>query len=253
MRMIATLLVVSIFSMLLAGCGSFYSSIPKNTVMVKKINQDKPAEEVEYNGVLSEESVKMLSVNAVNKYFGHNLSVDDILIETTSMDQQQIKAVLADATNDMKMKLGFLVEYKEQLGEVANGIYMSTIVNKYDSEDIYGVVMNAKDGEVVGLSRVDAEKRPTSVDKKFDINGMVAKADQFIETMGDYTQSALEWDDSYYLSGYVTELYYKKKDSDVVELSVLINTLTGEVVGFYKDIMTILQLWIGKRMYEISK
>lgn len=253
MRTIATLLVLSLFSLLLVGCGSFYTGISKNTVMVKKINQEKPAEEVEYGGLLSEETVNTLSINAINKYFGHNLSLDDVLIKTASMDQQQIKAVLADATSHMDMKQGFLVEYKDQLNKVAGGIYMSTVVNKYDSEDVYGVVMNAKDGEVIGLSRMNIEKRPSSAEnKKYELTEVVGLAEQFIEAMGDYNQDELEWDDSYYLSGYVTELYFKNKGTDEVALSLLVNIGSGEVVGFYKDIMTVLQLWIGKRMYSLS-
>ncbi|MDQ0114858.1 hypothetical protein [Paenibacillus harenae] len=254
MRTIATLLVVSLFSSLLAGCGSFYTGISKNTVMVKKTNQEKPDAEVEYGGLLSEDTVKTLSVNAVNKYFGHNLSLDDAMIDTSSLDQQQIKAVLADATSEMDMKQGFLVEYREQLIKVAGGIYMSTIINKYDSEDMYGVVMNAKDGEVIGLSKVNIEKRTSSPteSKKYKLTEVVGLAEQFIETMGDYEQDALEWDDSYYLNGYMTELYFKNKETDEVALSLLINIGSGEVVGFYKDIMTVLQLWIGKRMYSTS-
>lgn len=243
----AAFMILSLLSLTLTGCGSFYSGISKDTVMVKKIPQEKPGEMVEYNGVLSEDTVKTLSVNAVNKYFEHNLSLDDILIEMSFMDQTQIKSLLADATRNVDMERGFLVEYKEPLKKVAGGVYMATMMNKYDSSDVYGVVINARDGEVLGLSKVNMSES-SRAEKKLTYEDLTNNADEFVKGMGDYKLNDLQLEDSFYLRGGV-EFYYKNKNSNEVVLSLLVDMSTGQIIGFYKDMMTILQFIIVKEAY----
>lgn len=243
-KYIAAVLILSLTAMILSGCAGFYSGVSKDTVMVKKIPEQKPDEVVEYNGVLSEETVKTLSMNAVNKYFEHNLSLDDIVFEMFFMDQQGIKTLLADATSNVKMDRGFLVEYKEPLKKVASGVYMANVMNIYDPSDAYGVVINAKDGEVLGISIVtnpSAEKQQKGLSHE-ELEGI---ANEFVESLGEYKLSDLELDDALYYRGSV-EFYYIKKNSDEVVLSVLLNANTGQGIGFYKDMMTVLQLLMNK-------
>lgn len=243
-KYIAAALILSLTAMILSGCAGFYSGVSKDTVMVKKIPEQKPDEVVEYNGVLSEETVKTLSMNAVNKYFEHNLSLDDIVFEMFFMDQQGIKTLLADATSNVKMDRGFLVEYKEPLKKVASGVYMANVMNIYDPSDAYGVVINAKDGEVLGISIVTNP----SVDKQqkmFTNEELESRANDFVESLGEYKLSDLELDDALYYRGSV-EYYYMKKGSDEVVLSVLLNANTGQGIGFYKDMMTVLQFLMNK-------
>lgn len=251
-KYIAAVLILSLTAMILSGCAGFYTGVSKDTVMVKKIPEQKPDEVVEYNGVLSEETVKTLSMNAVNKYFEHNLSLDDIVFEMFFMDQQGIKTLLADATSNVKMDRGFLVEYKEPLKKVASGVYMANVMNIYDPSDAYGVVINAKDGEVLGISKLtnpSVEKQQ----KELSHEELEGHANEFVESLGEYKLSDLELDNALYYRGSV-EFYYIKKNSDEVVLSVLLNANTGQGIGFYKDMMTVLQFLMNKMksvyMYE---
>ncbi|REK75008.1 hypothetical protein [Paenibacillus paeoniae] len=248
----AIAIIISLMSMTLSGCADFFSGIPKDTVMVKEIPQEKPGDVVEYNGVLSEETVKTLSMNAVNKYFENNLSLDDIQFEMYFMDQQGIKSLLADATQNVDRERGFLVEYKEPLKKVASGIYMATVLNIYDPSDVYGVVINAKDGEVLGLSKVN-DLGKTMSKNELSHNQLVGYADEFVKDIGDYKLSDLQLGDNFYYRGSV-EFYYTKKGTDEVVLSVMLNAPTGQTVGFYKDMMTVLQFLLNKvkmtYMYE---
>ncbi|MFF2885805.1 hypothetical protein [Paenibacillus sp. NPDC057967] len=242
-KYVALAVSLTLASMALSGCAAFYTGIPKDTVMVKKIPEQKPGEEVEYNGVLSEETVKTLSMNAVNKYFEHNLSLDDIMFEMYFMDQQGIKSLLADATLNVKMDREFLVEYKEPLKKVASGVYMANVLNIYDSSDVYGVVINAKDGEVLGLSKVNDLSMVKQ--KELSREELESHAHAFVEGIGEYKLSDLELGDTFYYRGSV-EFYYMKKGSDEVVLSVLLNAYTGKGIGFYKDMMTVLQFLMNK-------
>ncbi|MCQ6559781.1 hypothetical protein [Paenibacillus mendelii] len=241
-------------SLLLTGCSGFYTSIPKDTVMVKKIIQETPADEVEYNGVLSEETVKTLSISAVNKYYSHNLSLDDIEFEGFSMDQAQIKELLAKNTKDLYGEQGFLVEFKTQLSKVPSGIYIVAVMNKYDATDIYNVVMNAKDGDVVAISKVVISEK-TKVEKKPTVqrlSELETIGDQFIAGMDDYKPADLVLDDtSYRYGGSTAELYYKSKENDAIVLNIVIDVDTQKVVGFYKDIMTVLQYIVSKYAFSI--
>ncbi|UVI28570.1 hypothetical protein [Paenibacillus spongiae] len=240
--------------LLLTGCSSFYTSIAKDTVMVKKINQEAQPAEVEYNGVLSEDTLRSLSVSAVNSHYGHNLSLEDVQFEGFAMDQAQIKQLLARDGRQYKTDQSFLVEYKTQLAKVSKGIYILSVMNKYNATDLYNVVMNAADGDVIGISKVDFVK--TAVKDKgsraLRLDELAIIAEPFIANMDGYEPDGLELDDtSLYMIGEKTELRYKAKGTDDIVLSLLIDLETRKVTGFYKDIMTALQDIVNKYAYRI--
>lgn len=251
MRTTASILAAFFSLIVLTGCGSFYSGITKDTVMVKKINQEKPVEEVNYDGVLSEETVQTLMINTINQKFQNNLSLDDILIEMTYMDQQAIKVLLADATRKTELERGFLVEYKEQLDNVASGMYMATILNRYNTNEMYGVVINARDGELLGLSRSSVYGSAPVEPKAPSLNQdeLENAAKKILNGMGDYGDAELKVEEGFYFRG-IVDLYYMKDGQIVVSLQM--NDKTGEMVGFYRGVMTVLQYMMGKISYLIE-
>ncbi|MFF3926352.1 hypothetical protein [Paenibacillus lactis] len=95
-KLIAVILCVS-FIILTTACQSVFNTIPKDTVMVKKIIRENENMEEEYEGVLSEDAVKTLSLNAVNKYFDENLTKDELQFDLAVIDQNKFKVMLNEA------------------------------------------------------------------------------------------------------------------------------------------------------------
>lgn len=238
-------IVCSAFLIVLTGCNGLYQSIDKDTVMVKKITKEQTSGKVEYEGVLSEDAMITLSINAINKYFGNNLSVDDIVSELALMNQQEIKLMLADLTKKYnRLNQKFLVEYKSQLSKVPAGIYFVYIANKYDPSDAYSVAVNPRDGDIVSISsnfvKVITEKQKN---QKGDQAEFKKIADDFVKGMNDIRLSDLELDFNEDVNewGSAAELFYKSKDDQSIALCVSIDMNSKQVVGFYKDIMAVLR------------
>lgn len=72
------------------GCDRWFDTIQKDTVMVKKLPKEQQSSEVEYEGILSQDTVKTLSLNAVNKYFGERLAKEEIQFELLAVDRTKL-------------------------------------------------------------------------------------------------------------------------------------------------------------------
>jgi hypothetical protein len=246
MNRLKLFIVCSALLIALTGCNGLYPSIDKDTVMVKKITKEQTSSKVEYEGVLSEDAMITLSLNAINKYFGNNLTADDIVSELSLMNQQEIKLTLADLTKKYnRLNQKFLVEYKSQLSKVPAGIYFVYISNKYDTRDAYSVAVNPRDGDIVSVSsnfvNVITEKQNKL---KLDETELKKIADDFITGMNDIRLSDLEPDYNVNVKGVVMEMFYKNKDDQSIALCVSIDMNSKEVIGFYKDIMVVLRSFI---------
>ncbi|RUS45953.1 hypothetical protein [Cohnella sp. AR92] len=253
MRLIRTGIILFLFSLLLSGCG-FYSGVEKDKVMVKKIETSASSPPVQYEGTLSEGAYETLGLNAINSFYGHNLTSEDILMEGSGLDLQQIKAIIASTQASSDPGNSFLVQYKDQLSRVEQGVYLANIVNKYEREDAYGVVFNAKNGEVLGLYRLRSSS--TTLDKTKTVLGMEElkeKAGQSLPSVSDAAAGELELvDESIVSDDRITEFDYRSKESGSVVLSLLLDRSTGELDGYYKDIMSVIQYLIARTKYATS-
>ncbi|GGH30906.1 hypothetical protein [Paenibacillus segetis] len=251
MNKLILVIVCALFMFLTTGCGGLFNAIEKDTVMVKKITQEHNSNEVNYEGVLSQDTVKTLSLNAVNKYFNKKLTMDVVQFELMAIDQKKFKDLLdkAEYGVDSKPKhnQGFKFDIKKELNKFPDGLFYMTLTLSADRNEVYDIVLNAKDGEVIKIAKVDQISKVTYNDNEPNVimDGVVEIANQFIQDKGSYPLSDLILDEKGIRSGIVAELYYMSKDNQSLSYSIIINTRTKQVVGFNKEVMAMLSYFSG--------
>ncbi|MFE4709863.1 hypothetical protein ACFRAM_03225 [Paenibacillus sp. NPDC056722] len=237
------IMLYSTLLVLMTGCQSWFNSIPKDTVMVKKIVQEHKNTEIEYEGVLSQDAVKTLSVQAVNKFLGKKLTLDHAQFEIMAVDQNKLKELLKETSHvpgPAVMDGGRAqqtMQFTSDIQAITGGLYYVTLTSSEVPEDSYDIVLNAKDGDVLKILRSYRESRAmprNSEEKVFDI------ADRYVEEHGSYPLSELTQQLDLTRWGSNVELYYTSKDNKTLKYSVVINFSSNEVVGFSKDVMTLL-------------
>ncbi len=140
---------------------------------------------------------------------------------------------------------------KKALDEIPGGLYYVTLTRSANVSETYDVVLNARDGEILKISktaraRTSAESNQS--ERVFDI------ADRFLQdkinvSISDLTfrEDLLRW--SMDTGGFDIDRKYKdtvevfytdKQDNKQIRYCIVINTRTSEVTGFSKDIMALL-------------
>ncbi|WP_313641771.1 hypothetical protein MHH52_08060 [Paenibacillus sp. FSL K6-0276] len=258
-KLILVIICVS-FMILATGCESVFNTIPKDTVMVKKIIRENENIEAEYEGVLSQDAVKTLSLNAVNKYFDENLTMDELQFELEVIDQNKFKVMLNEAEKGLVTQAGPVVIPAEvpqlkvngqiEFASYSGGLYYTTLTKSTDPYEGYLIVLNARDGDVIRAVRreeaIQDYARSTMEDDlmvKYHMNKVTPLATEFIQDKGSYPLSDLSLNEGMTRSGGVVELYYMSKDGDKLKYAVTVDLKRNEVVGFSKDVMALLSYY----------
>lgn len=250
MKQIIRVVLVGIVFLLLAGCSGFYHSIPKDTVMVKKLKA-KQEFNVKSDTVLSEEAIKTLSLNAIGKYYDHHLSMDNVEIELKNIDYNQLKTLLSSAIKDLNLEQEEVDSYILQLNKASSGLYFVKITNIFNEFDMYTVAINPLNGEILGAAKKkiytklkinDSERMTEDELKQF--------AKQFIEKKEMITvpidSSRIEVRS---LEEMLSELHYVSEDRQVY-WQMTFNHNTQEVLDFSKDVMAVFEIAAGKDEYK---
>ncbi|WP_028549859.1 hypothetical protein [Paenibacillus sp. UNC451MF] len=242
MRKYMMLLLYSATLVLLTGCQGWFNSIPKDTVMIKKIVQEHKNSEIEYEGVLSQDAVKTLSVQAVDKFLNKKLALDHVQFEIMAVDQNKLKELLKETSQvagpvvveGMSQQR---MQFTSDIQAITGGLYYVTLTSSEVPEESYDIVLNAKNGDVLKILRSYRESRAMSrysEKKVFDLT------DHFVEEHGSYplTELTLQLDMTRWGSN--VELYYTSKDNKTLKYCVVVNYSSNAVVGFSKDVMALL-------------
>ncbi|SYX84091.1 hypothetical protein [Paenibacillus alvei] len=241
-------LMFMVFLMLLTGCEGWFNAIPKDKVMVKQIMNENPGIEPEYEGVLSQETAKTLSLKAINKYFDMNVTMDELQFESMYVDQNKLNDLLNSPRpqeepvvyyGDKTLLDQIYYSDKALLDQIPRGLYYVTLTQSMKPNEVYDVVLNAKDGDIVKISRSGGKQsrvQEIARDKVFDI------ANRFIEEEGSYPPSELMLNQDMTRWGMdgEAEVFYTSKDSQTLTYSVTVSFYMNGVSGFSKDIMALL-------------
>lgn len=255
MKKFIPLMLIFLIFQLLAGCSSWYNPYPKNTVMVKRL-EAKEHFKVQDDALLSEETIKSLGINAVNKYFGHQLSKDNVEFELLSLEYNDIKKLLASATSYLDLDQNILDSYIEQLNKASSGLYFITISNLFNEYDVYGITINPINGEILGATMVKnfADVRLSEKNARVDDEKLIQLAKQFVDekelinTTIDASQIRV-----YQTMNGLSELYYISEDRQVL-FHCTINYVENKVVDFSKDVMAAIQIArFDSRYFDIKK
>ncbi|OAB37592.1 hypothetical protein [Paenibacillus glacialis] len=289
-KLIVVVIVCAAFMILTTGCGGLFNAIEKDTVMVKKITIEHKSNEVKYEGVLSQDTVKTLSLNAVNKYYNEKLTMDEVQFELMAVDQKKLKELLDKLEYDVikrsKQNQGFKVNSETELNKIPSGLFYMTLTQSADPNEVYDIVLNARDGDVIKISKVNQNPENADKIKKYAYNRdknadaevimdevividnpfvqekesyvlpdltldknakaevimdeVIEIANRFIQEKGSYVLPDLTLDKIGTRWGLVAELYYRSKDKQSLNYSVMVNVRTKQVVGFNKDVMAML-------------
>ncbi|GIO40992.1 hypothetical protein [Paenibacillus apis] len=225
--------------MLLAGCGEVYQPIVKDTVMIKKINQVMPEKKQEYPGTLSEDTVKNLSVDAVNRLFHPHISSEDLSLEVSTLDLEQVKRMLYRISGDTNTDP--VAQYEAYLNAIPNGIYRVIISNRDKPYIDYIVIMNAKDGDILEInSYAGYESDPVKGGSQPGKDELVSIARQFLKQLSDVNPDDLEPREQPILGNQVyRSVLFQNKETQNIQYVLTLHLNTREVVGFSKDIMSV--------------
>lgn len=258
MKKLILIAVCAVLMILTTGCEGLFNTIPKGTVMIKKIPKEQQTGEVEYEGILSQDAVKTLSLNAVNKYFGESLTKEEIQFEVMAVDQTKLNELLKRAVYGVvsrpKPERDFTFDPRTELEPISGGLYYITLTQTAEPYEVYDLVLNAKDGEVVKMIKAsrkqsDGNTNPVRDPKVLGAANRDPKvleaANQFVQEKGSYPLSELVLDEKIVRWGNVAEVYYMSEDKQALKYCVMVNNRTKEIVGFSKDVMTLLSYYLG--------
>ncbi|MEK0314689.1 hypothetical protein [Cohnella sp. 56] len=242
MRKYMMLLLYSALLLPVTGCQSWFNSIPKDTVMVKKIVQEHQSSEIEYEGVLSQNAVKTLSVQAVYKFLNIKLAPDHVQFEIMAVDQNKLKELLKETVQvDRRAAAEGMSRqsrsFTSDIQAITGGLYYVTLTSSDVPGESYDIVLNAKDGDVLKVLRSYRESRamPSSSEQQiFDL------ANRFIEQHGSDPLAELTPQLDLIRRGANVELYFTSKDNKTLKYCVVVNSGSNAVVGFSKDVMALL-------------
>lgn len=245
-------MVLAALAIISTGCGNVLDRTPKDTVMVKKITKETGSNDVEYEGVLSQEAVKTLSLNAVNKYLEKSLTIDELQFELMAIDQHKFRELLNEAEYgvDPRPERAQVIEqgakakldYQTELDDISGGLYYITLTRLSDPSEVYDIVLNAKDGDVIKLSEVGVVRAPSSSSQS-EREKIIALANAFIDIEGSYPLSELSLNEDITIWDSVVELYYTSKEDKKLKYCVTVNVRQNKVVGFSKDVMALLSYY----------
>ncbi|CAM4199402.1 hypothetical protein [Paenibacillus macerans] len=224
----------------LTGCNEFYQPVAKDTVMIKKINQVMPENKLEYPGTLSEDTVKTLSVDAVNRLLKTNLLVEDINLEVSASDLQEIKSMLYSIIGDTSADP--LVRYKTELNAIPNGIYRVIITNPHNPYIQYTVALNSKDGDILEINNYARTEYSPGKGSEPDKDEAIFTAKQFLKRLSDVNPDELELGKDSFFWGATNDatLFFRDKKTKKTRYVVSVDSSTKEISGFSKGIMTVL-------------
>ncbi|WP_028609340.1 hypothetical protein [Paenibacillus harenae] len=232
--------------LLLSGCGGWFNTIPKDTVIIKKITPEHPTDEAAYDGVLSLEAVKTLSLNAVNKYYGSKLTMSEVQFELMAVDKNRLKELLN--VPQPQEKTGF--DYKIEPENMTGGLFFVTLAPSAGSKSVYELVLNDKDGDVVKISKLGAEP-DSAIAGSYDQEKVYDAANRFVEEKVGIPLSELAMNPKMSRWGREVKIFYTSKDGKTLKYGVTLGFGSYEVTGFSKDVMALLSFYSTSSSYPI--
>ncbi|MBB6672117.1 hypothetical protein [Cohnella nanjingensis] len=228
--------------LIMTGCGAFYQPIEKDTVMVRKINKQQPNPPAAYEGILSAEAVKTLSVSAMAKYLDLHAKKEELSFEVLSVDAPSINQALANLNGlqgDARTKMSGGPEAEPLM---KSPVYFVTISYKDHVAERITAILQAETGEVLGIAVNDYRASVVQEPSKPSKTQIKQIADDYLRQIG-HDVSNLEMDDVYASYGMISAFYYRAKGSKRIVVNLLVDMRSQKVISYMKDEMVGLQFY----------
>ncbi|OPA73004.1 hypothetical protein BVG16_31090 [Paenibacillus selenitireducens] len=250
-KLIRMVIGAAFLMMSLTGCEGIFNGIAKDKVIVKKITKEPNKNEVQYEGVLSQDAVKTVSLNAVNKYYDTKLTIDEVQFgELLAVDQVKLKDLLDRVEKKYKSHprvremFTFKMDAEAELKKIPSGLFYVTLIHDAGFREAFDIVINASDGEVLRINHV--EQSPVVYNDVISdplMDEIHEVANRFIQEKMNEPLSQLTFDKKQIRWDYRPEVYYLSKTNQMIKYSVQVQMGTKQVAGFSKDVMALLQYY----------
>ncbi|MCK9862449.1 hypothetical protein [Paenibacillus sp. ATY16] len=222
--------------LLMTGCGSLMNPVPKNVVMVKRIEENNKNNEIAMpRGVLAVESTKSLGLNALEKYFGVRLSADQAQFEVKVVDINALKGLVEQNIQSDERK-----DAEAMLKEVPEGLFYLTITST--SNQRYELVLNAGTGGVLKISNPNQANGLSDL-KTIELDS--STIDKFLQEKQGLKSEELEQVEKMVFENREVTYAYRNLKDDRVRYVIEEDLKENRITGFSKDIMALLT-WTAK-------
>lgn len=140
--------------LMLSACSSPFNKIQLDTLMTKEINISETDSLAQYTGVISVDTIKELSVNAVNTYLNQNIALDQSSIVVQFYESKTMETMITEL-----IRKPYSFSYSNQIidrlnEELVDGIFMVSIKN---AEQSYRTILGGSSGQILEVSNQSKE------------------------------------------------------------------------------------------------
>lgn len=156
-----------------------------------------------------------------------------------------MKSTVYGVVSRPKAEQDFTFDPDKDLEPISGGLYYMTLTRKAEPDEVYGLVLNAKDGNILKIIKAKQKKSAeVSVNPLRDPRTLEA-ANRFMQEKSGSPLSELVLDENIVRWNNAVEVYYTSEDNQSLRYCVLVDDQTKQIVGFSKDVMTLLSYYLG--------
>lgn len=212
--------------LMLSACSNPFNKIQLDTLMTKEINISETDSLAQYTGVLSVDTIKELSVNAVNTYLNQNIALDQSSIVVQFYESKTMETMIAEL-----IRKPYSFSYSNQIinqlnEELVDGIFMVSVKN---GEQSYRTILGGSSGQILEVSNQIKEGFAYR-DEPLSRSNVLQVGNQYVRNVigADPNAFVVDCFQPYFSHDY--ELYYHDVVSNEVIFMLEINPWINEVI-----------------------
>lgn len=222
--------------LLLSGCSHLFNTIQPDTLMSQKIETNSSNVSSSYNGIVSVDTIKDVSIKAVNSYLQKSLQLDNVAIVVQFYEAETMENLISEWKHKPYL-FSFSEEVVNSLNdELSEGIFI--VEMKGDTYD-YQVILTASTGQLLEIDDWSKGTRFTDGDK-VEVEDIIAMCQNYIEMIMGINPNTLTFEIgmSDFSNNY--ELIYYDKQTKEQSFLLEVNPYTLRIVrcsfGFWSTL-----------------
>lgn len=220
----------------LSGCSRLFNTIQLDTLMSQKIETNALDISSNYNGIVSVDTIKDISIKAVNSYLQKSLQLDNVAIAVQFYESETMENLILEWKHKPYL-FSFSEEVIDSLNdELSEGIFI--VEMKGETYD-YQVILTASSGELLEIDDCSKGTRFSDGDK-VEVEEVIAMCQNYIEMVMGINPDTLSFEigSSDFSNNY--ELTYYDKQTKEQSFLLEVNPYTLRIVrcslGFWSTL-----------------
>ncbi|MEE0428184.1 MAG: hypothetical protein UDF80_10055, partial [Turicibacter sp.] len=161
----------------LSGCSRLFNTIQLDTLMSQKIETNALDISSNYNGIVSVDTIKDISIKAVNSYLQKSLQLDNVAIAVQFYESETMENLILEWKHKPYL-FSFSEEVIDSLNdELSEGIFI--VEMKGETYD-YQVILTASSGQLLEIDDCSKGTRFSDGDK-VEVEEVIAMCQNYIE------------------------------------------------------------------------